>query len=250
MAVVVVPTLEAMAEIYSLSSSGADQSPRFTTYIEACRSGQLLHGFNPMTTKPVAPVIESMLEFNAEQVVLEAGLETSELLSADEDIALFLSVAAPGMWTDRRANSIEHQLAPRHHGELLLWFDDDQSPASVRAAAIEQTVRAIWWARSEDSPPTLSAVVCREGLAGALAGRQGEHSGAAAEVEEILGEDRSHATAVAFLFGDNAAQQLGYPTLGLSHDEGLGHAIARTQQECAEVDIRQAAQRLLTTCLT
>ncbi len=243
MAVVVKPTLEAMAHISSLSSLGGDRSPRFEAYVEACRSGELLHGFNPMTTKPVASVIESMLEFDAERVVLEAGREAMEILGADDDVALFVSVAAPGLWTDRSVNAIEHQLAPRHIGEVLLWFDEELTVGTVRAAAIEQTVRAVWWSRFESKQPTLSAAARREGLARVAADRPGTHSERADEALGILGADRTHGTAVAFLFGDDAAEVCGYSPMDLSADEGLGHAVAVMRAECSDSTIREVAKR-------
>lgn len=233
MAVRIVPTLETMVEIYSLSGAGGGRSDRFTTYVNACREGALLHGFNPMTKQPVAPVLEGLLALGAERVILEAGRETLDRLGVDDDVELFISVATPGMWTDRRATTIDHRIAPRHVGELLLWFDDELSETSIRAAAIEQTVRAVWWRQRSGDEPTLNDVAGREGLAGVLAGRPGAVSQAAAEALEVLGSDASRASAVAYLFGDAAAEHLGYPSLDLEQDEGWDHSIAQATQSRA-----------------
>ncbi|MEO1057064.1 MAG: hypothetical protein AAFY28_09145 [Actinomycetota bacterium] len=230
MTVAVEPTLEAMLHIYSLSADGGDRSPRFQAYLEACRSGRKLQGFNPMTTKPVAAAIESLLAFDAERIALEAGRTATDAIGADDDVDLFLSVAAPGMWTDARATTIEHRLAPRHHGEVLLWFDEAVTAEAVRAAAAEQTVRAAWWARSDSQQPTVAEVSRREGLAGVVAGRTGDASARAEQILHTVAADRSRGSAVAYLFGDDAAALFGYTALGLDVDEGLGHALSSVQR--------------------
>lgn len=226
MAAVVVPTLRTMIEMYSLSAVRGDRSERFTTYVDACRSGEPLHGYNPMTTKPVAAVLETLLALDAEEVIREASNETLDRLGVDDNVTMFASVAAAGIWTDRHATTIDHRLSPRHVGEVLLWFDDDLQLGHIRAAAMEQTVRAVWWSRHEDHQPTLRQVSDREGLAGVLAGRSGARSDMAAQALDILGADTTRASAACYLFGDRAADRLGYATLGLEAGEGLEHSIA------------------------
>jgi len=244
MAVLVVPTLQAMIDIYSLSTVGGDRSERFLTYVDACRAGERLHGYNPMTTKPVAEVLERMATLDAERLLLDAGSETLEILGVDDDIELFISVTAPGIWTDRQATAIDHAVAPRHFGELLLWFDDPLDSLDIRTAAIEQTVRVVWWARRH-SQPKLDEIAYCEGLAGALAGCHGVPSGVAAETVEVLGEDASRATAVAYLFGDESARHLGYPPLGLDDNEGRNHSIAAINTTLLTTSTRDVARETL-----
>lgn len=243
MTVQVIPTLERMLEMYRLSAAGGERSDRFTSYVDACRSGAPLHGFNPMTRLPVPAELERLLALDAERILRDAAVETVERVGASVDLTLFVSVAAEGMWTDRLGTSAAHLLAPRHVGETLLWFDDGLDAGSIRRAAIEQTARALWWSgrEGEQRPePTLHELALREGAAARLAGVGGRVSDRAAETLEVLGEDRSGGTAVAYFFGDQAALQLGYQPLGLGEDDGLLHAIA-----VASVDETKRAIRSL-----
>jgi hypothetical protein len=76
------------------------------------------------------------------------------------------------------------------------------------------------------APATLADAARQEGFAGDMAGQVGRFHSVAAEVLQVLGEDNSLATMVAFLYGDAAAAEMGFTALGLEGRTGCEHAIA------------------------
>jgi hypothetical protein len=75
-------------------------------------------------------------------------------------------------------------------------------------------------------PGTLAAAAEQEGEALAAAGATGRLDPTAAEVLEVLGDDPTLSTMVAFLYGDATAKAMGFTPLGLGNQVGQDHAIA------------------------
>ena len=250
MAVTVVPTLAAMAEVYAVPATGGPDSPRFERYVAAATAGSPVANYNPMTSKPVGRAIDALLAIDAEMVAATGAEEAAQRLGWTEPLRLHLVVATPGMWTDRQWTTVEATLDRGRATEILWWFDDPPDQRAVAGAAAATATRAIWWAvrdrdgrRSRPRPApvrtstepragrrdhevTLADVAAREGVAGHLAGRVATTSAAAAEALEVLADDPSRSTAVAFLWGDEWATALGHPPLGLGPFEGLDHVVA------------------------
>src|SRR5437879_1606672 len=147
MAVRVVPTLAAMAEVYR-----RPLDERFDAYVDLARTGAPVASYNPMTSQDVLGTIERLLAIDAEALVAET------LAAFDIDVALAIVVAAPGMWTDRLATEVEHRLAGKGRNEVLLWVGEDAGADAVRAAGLADFVRA-----TRPAPGTVAEAVEQEG---------------------------------------------------------------------------------------
>jgi hypothetical protein len=241
MAVQVVPTLSAMAGVYQLSTKGGPSSPRFGAYVDLGRSGLPVSGYNPMTSNDVLGTIEALLEIDAERVVQDTARRWVEPLGLVDDVEMWITVATPGMWTDRLATEIEHRLLGRSWSQVLVWADESVSPDAVVAQAAAQLVRAAW-TRLHGPPAILADAAAQEGLAAALGGTVedgsvGRRDSAVAEALDVLGDDPSLATMVAVLYGDDAAQALGWMPLGLDDHAGLRHCTATASAALGSRDI-------------
>jgi hypothetical protein len=67
-----------------------------------------VHGYNPMTSKPVIDTIEALIDMRAEDRLETVANQTAHI-----------TVATPGMWTDRLATEVEHRLLAKDPGGLL-----------------------------------------------------------------------------------------------------------------------------------
>lgn len=219
------PTLALMADVYGQSARGGATSPRFRAYVDAGARLAPVHGYNPMTSKAVLPTIEDLLAIDAERRAAATAAVVAAELGFTDDAAMHLTVATPGMWTDRLATEVEHRLLVRDPGGVLLWFDDLVDPIRVESATAAQTVRLVS-ARRAGPPVTLADAVAQEGAALALAGEAGEIATDAADALAVLAPDTGLPTMVAFLFGDDAARALGFTPLGLAGRAGERHAVA------------------------
>lgn len=229
-AVTVVPTLAFMAGVYRLSLEGGPTSPRFRAYVQAAAERSPVHGYNPGTSKPVLETVESLLAAGAEELLasVAAGVVPAWVAGhgpVGAPVPMHITVATPGMWTDRLATEVGHRLQGQDPGAALLWFDEPTDAATLRPVLTAEVVRALDLARS-GPPASLAEAVAREGEALARAGRSGVADPVAAEALEVYGSDPSLSVMVAFLYGDDAARTLGFTPLGLGDEVGYRHAVA------------------------
>lgn len=225
MPITVAPTLADMADVYRRSLVGGPRSDRFRAYVELGARGAPVHGYNPMTSKPVLATVEALLAVDAETRLERIADATLRSLGERLDDVMFLTVATPGMWTDRLATEVEHRLLAKDPASVTWWFDDPVDVSVLDAEVVGQTVRLIRQ-RREGAPSTLASAVRQEGMAGALAGRPGRLDPVAAEALDVLGDDPSLGTMVAFLYGDRAARAMGFTPIGLDDAVGAHHAVA------------------------
>jgi hypothetical protein len=215
-----------MAEVYRRSTDGGARSERFGAYVDAARDRRPVGGYNPMTSKPVLPTIESLLAIDAEARLADVARRTAERVGFDGDAVVHLTVATPGMWTDRLATEVHHRLtAAADPAEVLWWFDQRVDAAGFDAAVVAQTWRLIT-DRRHGRPVTLADAVAQEGTALALAGDPGRLDAVAADALDVLGDDEGLPTMVAFLYGDDAARAMGFTPIGLGDHVGYRHATA------------------------
>jgi hypothetical protein len=225
MAVTVQPTLELMAEVYGRSSDGGADSDRFAAYVAAGAATAPVHGYNPMTTRPVLPVRHELLALDAERHLLQVAEQTLAALDCRDELSLHVTVATPGMWTDRLATEVDHRLGLPDPGGVLWWSDAPVTARAFDAEVVAQVVRLVH-ARRAGPPRTVAAAVLQEGRALAIAGVAGHLDPLADEALAVLGEDRSRSSMVAFLYGDEAAIRLGFTPVGLGDHVGYCHAVA------------------------
>ena len=241
----IAPTLERMAEIYSLSRNGGRSSPRFAAYIGDVEHNWGLSAYNPMAGDAASAAVQSLLALDAERVAQNAAERAVELCEWTEPITLAIVAAAPGMWTDRLATEVRHRTDGDRragHGEILLWATDAQSVTTIEAESIAEAVRTMWTAL-HGSAQSLHGIFAREGLAYALGDAPPMPDVADANVRDaitVLGDTSTVGDIVAVLYGDKAAEALGYTALGIGEHAGFAYAIARARALVAHVGVAEA----------
>lgn len=124
MSITVAPTLAFMADVYRRPTTGGRESDRFTFYVRAAAESLPVHGYNPMTTKPVLETVEALIDIEAEDRLVTVANDTANRLGYAIDAEMHITVATPGMWTDRLATEVDHRLRAPDPGGVLLWCGD------------------------------------------------------------------------------------------------------------------------------
>lgn len=240
MAVRVASTLARMAEIYRLPADGGAGSPRFVAYAEAARAGAPVASYNPMTAEPAGDTVAALLGVDAEALATRAANAVLEEIRARVELTMFVTVATPGMWTDRLATEAEHLFDGRRSSEILFWTGEATDAETVLRRARAQTVRAAWaQAHGLDrGRDTVRQAVAREGMALAV-GRDGPpplRDDAVVEALAILGARNGYGDKVALVLGDRYAEAMGFTPLGVGEWAGARHGAAR----CERTDLAAA----------
>lgn len=178
-----------------------------------------------MTRQPVLETIQALLEVGAEEVMRDIANRIAHDIDLNVDTAMHLTVATPGMWTDRLATEVDHRLLGRDPTQVLWWTGEHVDVESLSAEVAAQVVRLE--AVTRRGPPCrLRDAVDQEGRALAMGGAAGGFDPTAAELLEAFGDESGLPTMVAYLYGDAAASVMGYTRLGLADGVGYRHAIA------------------------
>jgi hypothetical protein len=163
-------------------------------------------------------------------------------------VGLVVADDAHGGWTNRYAYEFSHRfeeraLYKRGWVESLLWTSEVPTPAMVREEVLTSIHRAAYTQR-HGAAKSLADMLRQEGRAMAAAGSvepslEPEDLTYTRTILEPLLEATDRATAMACLFGDAAANALGYRAQGLSHRAGLALAL---QQARFHERLRQTAR--------
>jgi len=222
-----VPTLATMADIYRLPREGGASSPRFKRYLELVPSNHGLIAYNPMAGPHALETTEQLLAVDAENVALEAAGEAASLCGYPDTITLAVVLCAPGQWTNRMATEIEHRTArrmPSGTGLVLHWTRETPTAEQIRREAIAEAVRVMAVATPR-RPPSVRSLLHREGLAYALGGNPygpvtAEDQRAVGDAVEVLGASEMLGDMTAVLYGDAAANALGWTPAGIAEHGG------------------------------
>ena len=244
--VTIAPTLETMAELYLLSREGGPKSERFLTYVKRVEHEWGMVSYNPMAGAAALEAVQEAIALDAERIARDAASVTIAECEFDGTVTLAVVVASAGMWTDRLASEIEYRTTAKrraHHGQVILWSREAITAEDVRRESVAETVRTMWTALHGQAR-TLRSVFAREGLAYALADPKAitppENDAAILEALEILGDSTTQGDIVAALYGDTVAEQMGWPTLGISDRGGAQWATHRAARTVAETDAATA----------
>ena len=240
--ITIAPTLETMAELYKLSRDGGPKSERFMAYVKRVEREWGLVSYNPMAGAAALEAVQQAIALGAEQIASEAAADTiADCEYTGGDITLAVVVASAGMWTDRLATEIEYRTTAMRradHGQVMIWSREAMTAEDVRRESVAETVRTMWTALHGQAR-TLRAVLAREGLAYALADPKAttppENDAAIRDALNILGDSTTQGDIVAALYGDAVADQMGWPTLGISNRGGAQCAAYRAAQTIAEI---------------
>lgn len=246
MPVHVVPTLAHMAAIYRLPRDGGPRSERFKAYVPLARTVPGLPAYNPMAGDRARTTVEELLALDAEHLAAAAAGEVAQACGYAGAIELAVVVASPGMWTDRLATEIQSVTSVERspgQGMVTFWSGEEVTAAGVEGAARGEVVRVMRTALHA-APRTLGALLEREGLAlaaGPSAQPLTEDEGD--RVRQVLADhwaSTEPGVVAAALFGDEAASQMGWQTLGVCVRGGLRWGAAQARARVAAQGLRGA----------
>jgi hypothetical protein len=257
MALSFLPLLQIQRDLYAMPRG----MERFREYIKTMtdpETGDLalpLVAMNPMGKDHVPALIDEYLRLGAEQIAARAVDDVGRAGASAGDVrrATALAVAEPeykvclvvsddlkGGWTNRWASEFGHRIegaAITKRGWLtgILWTSEPASADYVREAVLTSIYRAEYL-QSRAAPKTLGEMLAQEGYAMARAGctRPALDDEDLAYTRTVITpqlDATDRAMVIACLFGDTAANALGYPPQGLSDRAGFALALhdARTE---------------------
>jgi hypothetical protein len=236
------PLLQTQRDLYAMPRG----MERFREYIKTmtdAETGDLalpLVAMNPMGKDHVPALIDEYLALDAEGIastaVAAASVKAPVLESTEKEyrVCLVVSDDLKGGWTNRWASEYGHRIegaAITRRGWLtgILWTSEPASADRVREAVLTSIYRAEYL-QTHAVPKALGGMLDQEGYAMARAGC----------TTPVLDEDdlaytrgvitphldaHDRATVIACLFGDTAANALGYPPQGLTARAGLALAL-------------------------
>jgi hypothetical protein len=200
---------------------------------------------NPMAKEQAVATIEKLLELGAEEIGAEAARDAAERLARVEigDVEIKASVVLAddvgGGWTNRYTTEAmvrfpSRGALKRPFATALVWTSETPTAATLREEVLAAIYRVAWQQRHQRLPTALVARLDQEGLAALFAGARPWLTGAdldrVREIVRALGEDPPYPTVFAALYGDEAAQELGYQPLGLPPRGGFGLALAAASE--------------------
>ncbi|GAC1303078.1 MAG: hypothetical protein NVSMB19_12860 [Vulcanimicrobiaceae bacterium] len=236
-----VPTLEAMRDVYAIPHG----RERFYEYLRTMIGGDgelrlPLPMMNPMGRAHVAARVTALIALDAEAIARDALRVAEQRLSGIDDalrVALVLADDTAGGWTNRYLSDMQLRFEAKYvvrHGWVtaVLWTSDPVDAALLRRtvlAAVRRTVAQ----RATGLPATLDEMLAQEGEALAFAGEplryDPEHCAAIARLLEPFGSSRAFGVTFAALYGDEIARSCGYEALGIPAWGGFDAALARAR---------------------
>jgi hypothetical protein len=188
--------------------------------------------------------VERLLALEAEALASSAGGAVAAACDYPDKITLAVVVRSQGMWTDRVATEVEQRIwAPRRegHGLVDLWSREIATADDVRRESAAETARIMWTAM-HGRTDSLGAVLEREGFAYAAAmittsirpafGTKPTalESTSVREAVDLLYDSVEHSDIAGVLFGDPAADALGWAPLGVPDHAGYRWATDRAME--------------------
>ena len=222
---------------------------RFREYIKTMtdpETGDLalpLVAMNPMGKDHIPALLDQYIALGAEKIAEEsidvwratasAVAERSET-AKEYKVGLVVSDDLKGGWTNRWASEYGHRIEGRaitKRGFItaILWTSEPASAANVRNEVLTAIYRTEYL-QTHAAPKTLGEMLDQEGYAMARAGctTPSLESDDLAYTRAVIAphlEATDRATVIACLFGDPAANALGYPPQGLTERAGLALAL-------------------------
>ena len=240
------PLLQIQRDLYAMPRG----MERFREYIKTMtdpETGDLalpLVAMNPMGKDHIPALVDEYISLDAEGIAQQAIAESSARLSKEYKVAVVVSDDLKGGWTNRWASEFSHRIesaAFLKRGFLtgILWTSEPASASTVRAAVLTSIYRADYL-ETHAMPKTLGEMLDQEGYAMARAGcttpllDADDLAYTRTVIAPLLGA-ADRATIIPCLFGDAAANALGYPPQGLTERAGFALALSDARNKVPKV---------------
>lgn len=226
---------------------------RFKKYLDVLTDGQgdialPLGTFNPMSKPHVAELLDALLAMDAEGVArtaLDDAARRLRRVAGRLRVGLVVADDAMGGWTNRYLTDARHRFEDagwlkRHFATPLIWTGEI-TPATLSVAAMRAQVRAetlatIYRAAYQlrhGMPKTLRAMLTQEGFVGVFAGipptLAPDDLTAVRDLLMVHLDTANYPIIIACLYGDEAAEAVGYPALGVPPWGGFAAALAEAR---------------------
>ncbi len=240
MRVTYLPVLQILRELYLQPRD----MQRFRRYIASLTGGSddvvLPIGVaNPMAKEHAVVKIDELLAIGADEVGAQAAAEAdARLRRVAADVVIKASVVlvddVGGGWTNRFTSEASVRFPgrgalKRPFATALAWTSESPTAEQIRLETLAAIYRVAYHQR-RGLPTSLAAMLDQEGLAGVFARAEvtlaAAQLGAARTIIAALGADPPYPTVFAAMYGDAAAEQLGYRPLGLPARAGFEVALA------------------------
>lgn len=239
-----IPLLEIQRELYNVPRGWR----RFQRYLKTMMGDTddiviPLVVMNPMGIDDVAATLDALIELRAESIAATAIADAERrlaLVSAQFQVGLVVADDAQGGWTNRYFTETDHRF--NNHGMIkrgwvtpLFWASEKPSEKSVREEVLMAVYRTAY-IQHYGWPKTLRQMMIQEGLTAAFAGLQHltldqDDLAHSREVIRPFLNSTRFPTIFACLYGDRAAESVGYPPLGLSSRAGYAIALDQVHQD-------------------
>jgi hypothetical protein len=235
------PVLRTLRELYVQPRD----MQRFRRYLAALTGGTddivLPIGVaNPMAKEHAIAKLDELLALGAEDVGAAAAAAAAARLAGRVPLELEVKASlvlvddVAGGWTNRYTTEASVRFPGR--GALrrpfatgLVWTSESPGAEQLHQEVLGAIYRVVYQQR-RGLPVRLRAMLDQEGLAGLFAGARPDLApdelARARRVVAGVGDDPGYPTAFACLYGDEAAEQLGYRPLGLPPRAGFAVALA------------------------
>ena len=223
------------------------RSPRFAAYVAQTPTNWGLVPYNPMAGDAALDTVNALIALDAETLAQQAAQHVATACHFSDAIMLAIAVRSKGLWTDRIATEVDERVSAKqrvpHQGVISLWSREESGTANIAREAAAEAVRVMWHAMHgvADTRGGVVAwwrggVVACEGLAyalGELLGGLGpyatpntpEETVAVIEAFEVLGDTRQAGEIAGVLYGDAAAEAMGWTPLGIPQYAGYRWAV-------------------------
>lgn len=235
-----VPLLQRQRDLYAIPN----EQERFQAYLETMLNSEAsdvefmpMVTMNPMGKEHIPDMLDMLLAMDAETVAASAIAEASAQLTEVQGsfkVGLVVADDLMGGWTNRYTCefSDRFELKPRlKRGWLsvVLWTSETPTLQQVREATLTVLYRAAY-VQQHGIARTLQEMLNQEGYAMKMSGCQQPmlDRDDIAYTWEVISphlSTQAYPMLVACLFGDRAAQSLGYAPQGLSDRAGLAVAL-------------------------
>lgn len=234
-----VPLLQVQRDLYSLPRG----FERFREYLRTMidpDSGDLklpLVAMNPMGKDHLPQFLDKLIEMDADGEAARAATEAKSILKAEPGeykVCLVVSDDLRGGWTNRYTAEFDYRFRQKAYYKRgwiagILWTSETYTTEQIREEVQLCLFRAAY-VQQHGYARTLGEMLAQESYAISMAGSASPtlDPDDLAYTREVLASylDKTDLpTLIAALFGDAAAQQLGYPPLGLSLRAGLALAL-------------------------